>query len=130
MLGELVFEIEELLRPKHLVNVFLVDSDMVDLYQYSSSVVLDPHEPTFLGFDIKLENLTTSGRKVPGVFEDVETDEVATEQALDDFSPVSECSVYIGAWKVRMLIEPNIGIIILPLQVQRSQQQRDIMDPY
>ena len=90
---------------------------MVDFDQNSSSIVLDTHEATFLWFDIKLEYFSTGSRKIPGVLENMEANEITAEQALYYLIPVGKCSVYVRAWKVRMLIETDIGIVIWPLEI-------------
>ena len=117
LLRELVFEIEELLRTKHLVNIFLIYSNVVDLDQNGSSIVFNTHEAAFLRFDIKSEYFSTGSRKIPGVLENMETNEIAAEQALYYLIPVGKCSVYVGARKVRMLIETNISVVIWPLEI-------------
>jgi hypothetical protein len=82
LLREQILKVEEALRSNHIEDVILIDSNVINFNEWSSSVVLHTDKTTFFGYSVQLQYFSTGSKKVSGILKKMESNEIAAEQTF------------------------------------------------
>lgn len=82
-------------RFQHVLYVVLIDTYVLYIEQNCSSIVLQGNKSTTHLLVRQLEDLLACKEEVAGIVVEVEADNVAMKDAVEDFGPILECPVNI-----------------------------------
>jgi hypothetical protein len=112
-----------------LSDVFIVDSYVVDLDQYISTIELYTYKSSFFDRHLVVKMKLAHTQKVSGIMEIMKSNHVTAKKTLHDFIFVRKAAENVFARKRRVEEEPDISVNILSLEVRWSKKKVVVMDP-